>query len=227
MAEISSEGHRRRLLERYRNNGLSSLQDYEIIELLLTYIIPRKDTKKTAKALLGNHRNISELLHVDPAELRKAPGITERGAALFTLLRDIIAYCLKEKYESKPIITHRKDVEEYLRFHYGNQKTEYIAVIYLDNAHRIIATEKVSEGTTNQCVIYPRTILEQALQKKAASLILAHNHPGGTLECSEADWKITKRLFQICKLLETPLLDHIIISKEKVISLRELPRWPN
>lgn len=226
MAELSNEGHRKRVLTRYQKNGLNSLQDYEIIELLLAYTIPRRDTKKIAKKLLSKYPSISEILNTDSKELQEAAGITPRSATLFTLLGDIIPYCMQEQYKRKPIISHRRDVEEHLRFHYGHQRNEYIAVIYLDGAHRIITTEKHLEGTANQCVVYPRKIMEHAFQNKASAIILAHNHPGGTLECSEADWKITKRLFQICKLLEIPLMDHIIISKEKVISLRDLPRWP-
>lgn len=83
----------------------------------------------------------------------------------------------------------------------------------------------MAEGTANQCVVYPRHIMQKALHYAATSIIVAHNHPGGGLQPSDADWTLTERLFLIGKLLEIPLLDHLIISSEEVVSLRELPRW--
>jgi DNA repair protein RadC len=134
--------------------------------------------------------------------------------------------CLKEKYREQPLIAHRTDVEEHLKFHFGLMREEYVAALFLDNGNRVLNTEIISEGTVNQCAVYPRTVIELALKRGAASIILAHNHPGGSTTPSEADWDITKRLFDIGKLLEIPLLDHIIIAKETAFSLRELSRWP-
>ena len=221
-----SEGHRSRLLDRFSKNGLPALHDHEILELILTYAIPRRDTKPMAKELLKRYKSINGVMNAPVAELESIKGIGRRSALIFPLLRDTMAYCLKEKYEKQPLVSHRHDVEEYLRFYFGGRRDEYVAAVYLDNGNHILQTDLISEGTVNQCVIYPRTIVERALKCGAASIILAHNHPGGALRPSEADWVITERLYTVCKLLEIPLLDHIIISKQKVVSLRELPRWP-
>lgn len=223
---LSHEGHRGRLLDRFITNGISSLHPHEIIELLLTFPIQRRDTKPIARDLMNSFKTISAIINSPQEDLKKVNGITARSAGFFLLIKELIAYCLKEKYANQSIISHRKDVEEYLRFHFGQRRDEYVASIFLDNANHVLQTEIISEGTVNQCTVYPRTVIDKALRCGAASIILTHNHPGGGLNPSEADWLITERLITIGKLLDIPLMDHIIISPVKVVSLRELPRWP-
>jgi DNA repair protein RadC len=223
---ITLEGHRKRLLERFMENGLGALHVHEIVELILTFAIPRRDTKPIARELVRRYRSLSALLNADPRELAAVDGCGGRSASLFLLLREIMAYSLKEKYERKSIIAHRHDVEEYLRFYFGQRRDEYVAALFLGNKNQVLETEIIAEGTVNQCVVYPRMIMEKALRYGAASIIIAHNHPGGGLRPSESDWALTERLFVICNLLEIPLLDHLIISQQEVVSLKELPRWP-
>ena len=222
----SLAGHRGRLLERFADNGIGALHLHEIAELILTYAIPRRDTKPIARELVRRFGSLSALLNASPDELVRVEGIGKRSAGLFLLLREVTAYCLKEKYERKSVIAHRRDVEEYLRFHFGGRRDEYVAALFLGNRNQVLETEIIAEGTVNQCAVFPRVIMEKALRFGAGSVILAHNHPGGGLKPSEADWVLTERLFTICKLLEIPLLDHLIISQLEVVSLKELPRWP-
>jgi DNA repair protein RadC len=224
--ENTAGGHRTRLLERFARSGLSAFHDHEIIELLLTYAIPRKDTKKIAKDLLQQYKTVGTIINTPPDQLMEVDGIGERSALLISLLKEIMALCLREKYEKQSAIAHRRDVEEYLRFHFGHRRDEYVAALYLDNANHVLETTILATGTVNQCTVYPRNVVERALRCGAASVIIAHNHPGGGLKPSDADWLITKRLCAIGKLLEIPLLDHILITKEDVMSLRALPQWP-
>jgi DNA repair protein radc len=227
MPDNPNSGHRARLLERFEENGISALSDHEIIELLLTYVHAQCDTKSIAKDLLKTFKTISGVINAPSKQLRAIKGIGPKAAALFPLVKELMSCCLKEKYREQPLIAHRRDVEEHLKFHFGLMREEYVAVLFLDGASRVINTEIISEGTVNQCVVYPRAIIERALICGAASIILAHNHPGGSTTPSEADWAITQRLFDIGKLLEIPLFDHIIIAKETAFSLRELSRWPS
>jgi DNA repair protein RadC len=224
--KLSSKGHRERLMERFTENGLGALHQHEIVELLLTYTIPRCDTKPLARKLVNRYKSLSALLNAHSDELMKEPGFGRRSASLFSLIRELMAYCLKEKYDRKSMIGHRHDVEEYLRFYFGQRRDEYVAVLFLGNRNQVLETGIIAEGTVNQCAVYPRTIMEKALRYGAASIIIAHNHPGGGMRPSEADWVLTERLFAICRLLEIPLLDHLIISQQEVVSLKELPRWP-
>ncbi len=223
---IDTAGHRGRLLERFARAGLDSLHDYEILELLLAYAIPRRDTKPLAKTLLARFQTIGGVLNASAKELETISGIGKRAALLLALVREIGAYCLRENVRRRSVIAHRKDVEAYLRFHFGGRQDEFVAALFIDAANHVLETEIIAEGTVNQCAIYPRTIVEKAMRYGASSLIIAHNHPGGSIEPSEADWQITERLFSVCRLLDIPLLDHIIIVREKAASLRDLPRWP-
>ena len=219
------EGHRKRLRERFEENGISALHLHEIVELMLTYVIPRRDTKQVARELTRRYKSLNALLNAPAEELVKVEGMGPRSAGLFSFVREVAALCLKEKYERKSVIAHRRDAEEYLRFHFGLRRDEYVAVLFLGNRNHVIETEIIAEGTVNQCTVYPRIIMERALRYHAASIIIAHNHPGGGLTPSEADWVLTGELFAICSLLGIPLLDHLVISQEKVVSLKDLPRW--
>jgi DNA repair protein RadC len=225
-AENPNAGHRGRLLERFGKNGLSALSDHEIIELLLSFVLPRRDLKPIAKKLLAAFSSVSGVLNAPVVDLMSVAGIGSRAAHFFFLFREIMSYCLKEKYSRQSLMTHRGDVEEYLRFHFGLRREEYVAALFLDNAHHVISSETVAKGTVNQCAIYPREVIERALKHHASYMILAHNHPGGGKKPSQEDWVITQRLVQIGKLLDIPLLDHILITDESTISLRDFPAWP-
>jgi len=214
------------LLERYIKTGIASLNDYEILELLLTFTIPRRDTKQLAKKLLADYGTVSAVINAPLDELSSVNGLGRRSAAIFSLVRDAATFCLNERCEEKPIVTHRGDVEKYLRFNFGHRRDEYIVVIFLDSGSRVIGTEVVGEGTVNRCAVYPRKIMEVAIKCGAASFILAHNHPSGTAEPSEEDWKTTERLIVAGKSMDIPLVDHIIICKDDVVSLRDHIRWP-
>lgn len=222
----TSKGHRERLRERYLKNGIDALQPHEILELLLTFAIPRKDTKQIAYALLHRYKTINGVCNASLDQLKEIAGIGSNSAVLLMLIRDIIAYCLKEKYSTTNVISNRADVENYLRINFGFRKDEYVAALFLNSANKVIQTEIISTGTVNQCMLSPRMIIEKALRYGAAAIIIAHNHPAGTTTPSEQDWQITEKLFTICKMLEIPLLDHILVVSERVVSLRELPRWP-
>jgi DNA repair protein RadC len=225
--ENPNAGHRGRLLKRFSENGLSALSDHEKIELLLSFVLPRRDLKPIAKKLLTVFSSVNGVLNAPAADLTAVAGIGSRAAHLFVLFREMMAYCLKEKYSRKSMLTHRGDVEEYLRFRFGHERDEYVAALFLDNAHHVVASETMAKGTVNQCAVYPREVVERALANHAAYIILAHNHPGGGKTASEEDWAITRRLLQIGKLLDIPLLDHIIITDETTISLRDLQAWPD
>ncbi len=222
----SNQGHRARLLDRFYTNGINALADYEIVELMLTFAIPRRDTKPLAKLLIKQFHSLNGLLNAPVELLEQVEGIGKRAAALLVLFREVTGYCLKEQMENRPVIQHRKDVDDYLRLYFGFRRDEYVAALFLDNGNRVINTEVVTEGTVNQCAVYPRVIMEKALRHGASAFIIAHNHPGGSTEPSDADWQITERLHQLGRLMDLPLLDHIISVQQRVVSLREMPRWP-
>lgn len=220
-----SSGHRGRILERFTTAGIAALHDHEILELLLSFAIPRRDTKGMAKELLSRYKTVGKVLNAPTEELRGFDGIGSRAAGLLSLTGEVASFCLREKYERGSAVTNRQHVHNYLRFHFGMKRHEYIAVLYLNGANRVITTQIVAEGTVNQCAVYPRTIISKALSCGAASLIMAHNHPGGCPRASDPDWDLTRRIWVACKALDLPLLDHIVILANDVISLRATPKW--
>ncbi len=222
----SSSGHRGRLIERFSQAGLKGLHDYEILELLLTLVIPRKDTKDLAKTLLARYKQISAVLAANQRELESFDSLGERSVTLLKFVRELSSYCLQETYYKKEIISSQKDVEEYLRFHFSHLRNEYAVVLFLDNGNRVLSTEILAEGSVDHCTVYPRKIFDYAFKVGAAGVILAHNHPGGSRIASSADWKITERIFLAGKLLDIALLDHILVTDSGVVSLRADSRWP-
>ncbi|MDR2592170.1 MAG: DNA repair protein RadC [Chitinispirillales bacterium] len=225
-AATGSCGHRERLLEKYTERGLSAFSDYEVLEFLLTFALTRIDTKPLAKTLLHRYNTVSAVINAPFNELCEIKGVGKRSATLLTLVKDLMAYCLREGMVNKDVITQRGDVENYLRTKLKERRDEYVIALYLDNGNRVLGDEIVAEGTVNRCVIFPRKVIEGAIKRSAASFILVHNHPGGTAAASEEDWKTTERLYNAGKQIDIPMLDHIIISKDKAVSLREFKRWP-
>jgi len=225
-AALDSSGHRGRLLEKYAERGLSAFGDYEVLEFLLTFALPRIDTKPIAKALLKKYGTVSAVVNAPLEELCEVKGVGRRSAVLLNLVKDITAYCLKERIVEKPIIVRRGDVEDYLRTKLSERRDECVIALYLDNSNRILGDEIIADGTVNRCVIFPRKVMEGAIKRSAAAFILVHNHPGGTAAASEEDWQTTERLHCAGRQIDIPMLDHIIISKDKAISLREFKRWP-
>ncbi len=220
-----SKGHRARLLERYQKGGVVALQDYEVLELLLTLLIPRKDTKPMAKELLKRFKSLSAILAADLRELEEIEGVGPRASLLLHFIRDMSGYCLQEQFVGKEFVTSQYDVEQYLKFHYAHLSDEYAVVLFLDNRNRVINNEVLAEGTVDHCVIYPRKIFDKAFRLGASRVLLAHNHPGGSTTPSKADWDITHRLLQAGKLLGIDLVDHIIVADGVVISLRAQQYW--
>ncbi len=227
MVADSSTGHRSRLRERFTRGGITALHDYEMLELLLSYAIPRRDTKPLARELLKRFRSIGGVLHARGEQLQQVQGIGQQAASLLSLVREVAAYSLHERVEKRHALNDRRTVQEYLRFAFGDRPDEHVAVLFLDAANRVIGSEVVADGTVNQCAIYPREVVRRAILAGAAGIIMAHNHPGGTPAPSEADWSLTRRLHEVGKLLDMSLLDHMIVCRDQVLSLRELPRWPN
>jgi DNA repair protein RadC len=226
METSEAAGHRSRLRQRYMTAGASSLADHEKMELLLTYALPRVDTKPLARQLIARFKTISGVLNAETSALQEVKGMGDASAALLHLVRDLFVHCLGEKIQRTSVMARHKDVEEYLRMRFGLRRDEYAAALFLDGSNRIIADEVISEGTINQCAVYPRTIMEKAIRVGAAAVILCHNHPAGATQPSEEDWSVTTRLCHIGKLMDIPLIDHLIVAQDRVISLKEQPRWP-
>jgi len=214
-------GHRDRLRKRFLNSKGNGLQDYELMELLLTFSIPRKDTKPIAKRLLAKFRNISGILDADLRQLKEINGIGETTIVLIKVVKYLLEFYLKEELLSKEKISSPEAVVKYYQFSMGGLKDEQFRAVYLNSKNQLIAEEVIQEGTVDHAVVYPRKVLEHALLYKASGIIIVHNHPSGSLEPSKSDIELTKRLRRAAKEMDIKIHDHLIITKKGYYSFYE------
>ena len=214
--------HRQRIREKYLKSGLDNWHDYEILELILTYAIPRKDTKPVAKALLRKFKSIRGVFDAEMEVLNKVNGIGANATILINLFKEVVSlYLLQDLLEQENVISSPKAVYNYLQASLRGSKDEIFKVIFLNTANRPVKAETIHVGTVNKAVVYPRKVVEHALKNKATSVILAHNHPGGSLTPSEDDKNITQALIKALGTVDVNVLDHIIIGLEGYFSFKE------
>ena len=174
-------GHRGRLRQRFLTGGPGALQDYELLELLLTFAIPYSDVKPLAKRVIEHFGSFTQVLDASPEALMEVMGIKEYAAILIRLVKACSEYALKSEALKRQAIKSLDNLVEYCRASMGGLLDEQFRVIFLNSQNEVIAEEIVQEGTVNQTVVYPRKVLELALKHKATGLILVHNHPSGHL----------------------------------------------
>lgn len=213
--------HRKRLKKRFAGSGLDAFHDYEVLELLLTYSIPRKDTKPVAKRLIHCFKNLKGVMDAEISELEEVEGIGSHTAILIKLIKEMNTLYLKEKAMERPQITCTRELLDYCKNSMGGLKDEHFAVVYLDAQNRIIDVATINEGIVNQAVVYPRKVMENALHKKASAIILVHNHPSGHIRPSDADIRLTRTIRETAKALDISVHDHIIIGDNRFFSFRE------
>ncbi|MEW6387822.1 MAG: DNA repair protein RadC [Thermodesulfobacteriota bacterium] len=214
-------GHRQRLRNRFLKGGAGALQDYELLELLLTFAIPQSDVKPLAKKLIQQFGSFGQVLDAPPEALMEAGGIKEYSATLLKLVKTCIESYLKEEALKRQKIPSLASLVDYCRTALGGLKDEQFRVIFLNSQNEIIAEEIIQEGTVNQTVVYPRKVLELALKHKASGLILVHNHPSGSPTPSAPDKELTQTLIKACRPLNLTVHDHLIISRHDYFSLAE------
>ena len=223
MLKSLGEGHRERLRKRYIKSGLEGFNDYEVLELLLTYSIARKDVKPIAKKLIEKFGTIDEIAKSDVKSLLEVDGIGEGSAVFLKLIGDIALTLYREKIEDKDILTikSKNSLLSYLRGEIGYSPREEFKILFLDSSNKLIANETLFYGTIDKSAIYPREIVERVIKNRAKSVIFAHNHPSGSISPSKKDIELTQYMYDSLKLLEIRLLDHIIITKNSYFSFLE------
>lgn len=214
-------GHRQRLRTRFLQGGWASLQDYELLELLLTFAIPFSDVKPLAKRLIAYFGSFAAVLDASFEELIQVMGLGEYSATLIRLAKACAEYYLREEALKRQRIPSLSALIDYCRTSMGGLKDEQFRVIFLNAQNEIIAEETIQEGTVDQTVVYPRKVLEAALKYKATGLILVHNHPSGKLTPSAADQELTQAIIQAARPLAITVHDHLIISRHGYYSMAE------
>lgn len=223
MEILSNAGHRERLRKRYLERGFSSLQEYEVLELLLTYALPRRDTKALAKELLHKFGNLESVCKASKEELETIKGVKENTSILLRFVGDLETELFRKPLQKEENIhIHRKeDLISYVRAQIGFENREIFLVLFLNTANRLLCSEELFRGSIDRSAVYPREILEKVLKYKAKSVIFAHNHPSGRTQPSRQDIELTREMKEALKLFDVLLLEHIIVSKHSYFSFLE------
>lgn len=213
--------HRRRLKDAFLAGGLSGFHDYEVLELLITYAIHRKDVKPLAKQLLSQFSSFRNVLDAPVQDIMRIGGIGEHAALLLKLCKAVAEYYLQETAKLSDPIASPADLVRYCRAAMAGCTDEQFRVVYLDAKNRIVADELLFSGTVNQTAVYPRKVMERALHHKAVCIICVHNHPSGSPEPSGQDRQLTTALGQAAATLGITLHDHIIVARHGFFSFHE------
>jgi len=226
LVDDSVQGHRARLKQRFAEHGLDGFHEYEVLELLLMYAIPRKDVKPVAKRLMARFSTLAGVFDAQVQELQSIEGLGKESAQFLKLMKAAQIRYLESELAEKPKLDSPDTVKKWLRVKLQDKSIEYFGALFTDQQHRCISTEILFEGTVDRAVVYPRTLIKRALELDAKGMIIFHNHPAGTAQASEQDIALTKQLIEACAVLDIKLLDHFLLAGRQVLSFQEQGWWP-
>lgn len=213
-----ADGHRNRLRKRFLKSGAEAFSEHELLELLLTYSIPRKDTKSVSKDLLSAYGSLHDVLNASIEKLLMVHGVGETSAILIRLVRDFYKPSIYSSPNKRTELKSTASAVDLLRAEFATAMEEKFIAVFLDVNSKILNISTLSVGTIDRATVYPRKIAEEAIKIGAAAIILAHNHPRSKPEPSQADKLLTKQLFISLLPLGVEILDHIIIGENEYYS---------
>jgi DNA repair protein RadC len=208
--------------EKLLARGAGALGDAELLALLLRTGLPGQGVLQMAQALLERFGGIAGLLHTTADDLKQVKGLggpAKRAelVAVLELARRAMAQQLKER----EVFSSPGAVKHYLQLHLAAREHEVFAVLFLDAQNRLLAMEELFRGTLTQTSVYPREVVLRALKHGSAAVVLAHNHPSGTVQPSRADEALTQTLKAALALVDVRVLDHVIVAQGEALSMAE------
>ena len=222
LSEEQEKGHRERLRQRFLSAGIKGFLDYELLELLLTYTVIRRNCRGIAKKLLEKYGDLYTILRQSEEELQKNKYMTQRTVVFLKLLFEIIENELYKKIHNKKInISSNVKLLNYLEYSLLKRDIEVFKVLFLNTQNELIAEEDLFKGTLDRSTVYIRELVKKIIKYNAKSIIIVHNHPGGSLKPSGADIELTVRIQEALENIEMRVLDHIIISEKGYFSFLE------
>ncbi len=226
MADYDHQGHRVRLKNRLiKEGGFENFEEHNILELLLFYTIPRKDTNEIAHRILDHFGSLAAVLDAPYEELIKCKEISENTAALFKALLPVGRAYNISKYDKPCILNDYSRVSDYLLDKYLGFNEEVLSVISLDNRLTTLSFDIIAKGTLNSVIIDMRKVVNMLINNKATAMIIAHNHPSGFALPSEEDLVQTRNLVTTCAGLGIKVVDHILIAENECVSLSASPSY--
>lgn len=208
-------GHRARLKERFLRAGLSDFEKHNILELLLFYSIPQRDTNPTAHALLAHFGSLSGVFEASVAELCKVDGVSEHTATLIRLIPELHRAVLCERRDPRERYDSLNKIGALFVRYYTGVTVETVYLMLLDNSDRLIDVVKICEGSVNRVQFDTRSLIEQALRPRVSRVVLAHNHPNGTLVPSSDDMATTSAVADAFRTVNVEFLEHLLIAGGK------------
>lgn len=217
----NTNGHRKRLDMKFLCSKFDGWQDYEILEYALTFALPRKDTKPIAKELLEKFGSLHQLLQSDFKEFLTIKGIGEHSAIFISFLKYFSIKYSEFEIKEKEKLSSPKDVLIFLKSIIGSSQDEIFYAIFLNASNKVLDYQIISKGVVNKSAVYPRKVAELALKNNAPSVIISHNHPGGSCKPSQNDIIATDAVSKALKTIDVILLDHIIVTNNNYYSFKD------
>ena len=214
-------GHRERVRRRFLDEGLDGFKDYEALEMLLFYAVPRQDTKVIAKRLIDQFGSLQAVFHTPPERLMQEAGLTEATAALIAMLPQLARKIEEQQAQENARIRSTLDAGRDVIAMFRSLQDESVRILCLNASGKVVRRARIAEGDVNAVHFPIRKLVEEALACKAVSVILAHNHPGGTMAPSQEDLDATKAAKAALETVGIRLLDHLIVAGDNYCSLRE------
>lgn len=204
------EGHRERMRKRILDNGIASLQPHEVLEYMLYYVVPRKDTNELAHELINTFGSFSAVLNADYEDLLAVKNMTENGAHFLSSAADISRYYMKVNTAEKVKLSTRTACVKYMKPFFAGENIEKAYLLCLDAQNNLINCVFLASGQPSKVGIDVRQVVDAALKNKAVAVILAHNHPSGSVQPSHDDIEVTNAAALALELLQIRLYDHFI-----------------
>lgn len=216
-------GHRQRARDRFLKVGSEVMEDYELLELALHILLPRRDTKPLAKQLLARFGSFSAVFAAPPERLAEISGLGETTIANLKVLQAVGQRFGRDKLRNdRPILGSWSELIEYCHGQMAFENIEQFRILFLDKKNQLIADEVQQEGTVDHTPVYPREVMRRALELSASALILVHNHPSGDPAPSQADIDMTRTIVETARPLGIIIHDHVIIGRQGHASLKGL-----
>jgi len=215
--------HRQRLRKRFQKAGFIGFADYEVVELLMTLAIPRSDVKEPAKALTAKFGSLRGILDARAEEISSVDGIGPVTPVALQIIKAAATLYLQQSAEGRDSLANPDRLAEFWRMRIGSLQDEVFEVAYLDTGYRLLrdGVENLEQGTIDRAAVYPRRVVEAALKRGAAAIVLAHNHPNGRVVPSEHDKTLTRAVVLAAETVQLRVLDHLVVSANETFSFRK------
>lgn len=216
-------GHRKRLRARLRKAGVQPMQDYELLELLLCMIVPRRDMKPVAKQMLATFGDdLDRMLLASREALLRIDGVGDSVADAIAVVAAFAARINKPPRLERESLSSWNAVAAYCQKTMRGLGTEQFRVLFLDRKNKLIRDEMMGQGTVDHAPVYPREVVRRALEVSASALILVHNHPSGDPTPSAADVEMTVQIVEAAAALGLSVHDHLVVGRSGVASFKSL-----